>query len=110
MLDAPERAGNYPESSVSCLTLYALAKAIRKGYTHCVTKVELDSVYRCIIEQFIVTIHGQPIVTKCCQVAGLGNTTQREGTFDYYMSEEPIIANDLKGTGAFLQAACEMER
>lgn len=38
----------------------------------------------------------------------LGGERNRDGSFAYYMSE-PIIANDLKATGAFIQAAAEME-
>jgi unsaturated rhamnogalacturonyl hydrolase len=42
-------------------------------------------------------------------VAGLGGVQRRDGSFAYYMSEA-IICNDLKATGAFLQAGCEAAR
>ncbi len=108
VLDAPGRAGNYLESSCTSLILYALAKAARLGLISCIGREGLISSYAGAVEQFIEILHGQAIVTKCCQVAGLGGRHNRDGTYAYYMSE-PIVANDLKGTGAFIQAACEME-
>ncbi|HRX07576.1 MAG TPA: glycosyl hydrolase family 88, partial [Candidatus Limiplasma sp.] len=59
------------------------------------------------VDQFIEVYKGDAIVCKCCQVAGLGNVAQRDGSFAYYMSE-PIVCNDPKGSGAMLQAAVEI--
>ncbi|MDW3030927.1 glycosyl hydrolase family 88, partial [Enterococcus faecium] len=39
---------------------------------------------------------------------GLGGADQREGSYAYYISE-PIICNDQKCVGAFLQALIEVE-
>ncbi|MCA6738658.1 glycoside hydrolase family 88 protein, partial [Enterococcus lactis] len=47
-------------------------------------------------------------LNKNCQVAGLGGAEQRDGSYAYYISE-PIICNDQKGVGAFLQALIEVE-
>jgi unsaturated rhamnogalacturonyl hydrolase len=41
-------------------------------------------------------------------VSGLGGNPYRDGSFAYYMSE-PVIVNDPKGIGAFINAANEME-
>jgi unsaturated rhamnogalacturonyl hydrolase len=43
-----------------------------------------------------------------CRVAGLGNMPYRDGSFEYYISE-PKKENDIKGVGAFIQAAAELE-
>ena len=45
-------------------------------------------------------------MAKCCQGAGLGGAANRDGSYDYYMSEN-VISYDLKATGAYIQAACE---
>ncbi len=108
VLDAPDRPGNYPESSCSSQCIYALAKASRLGLLPGFNRAELSDAYQGAVEQFIQVLNGQAIVTKCCQVAGLGGAQKRDGSFAYYMSE-PIIAGDLKGTGAFIQAAAEVE-
>ena len=46
-------------------------------------------------------------------MAGLGYTNSkgraRDGSFEYYISE-PIIDNDLKGTGPFILAGLEMQQ
>ena len=50
--------------------------------------------------------NGETFVAKCCQGAGLGGSTGRDGSFDYYISEN-VVSWDLKATGAYIQAACE---
>lgn len=106
VIDSPERPGNYLESSCSALITYAYLKGARLGFLPAEYRTHGREAFEGLVTQFIQVVNGQTIVTKCCQVGGLGGDTNREGTFAYYMSE-PIIANDLKGTGAFIQAACE---
>ena len=50
--------------------------------------------------------NGEYFVAKCCQGAGLGGSSGRDGSFDYYISEN-VVSHDLKATGAYIQAACE---
>jgi unsaturated rhamnogalacturonyl hydrolase len=42
-------------------------------------------------------------------VSGLGGKQQRNGSFEYYVSE-PVVANDYKGLGPFILASLELER
>ena len=109
VLDQGDRPGNYLEASCSCMFLYAITKGIKKGY---LSKELVDTardIYKGIITQFIeVREDGLVNLNKTCQVAGLGNKEKRDGTFVYYISE-PIICNDLKGIGAFIQASAEIE-
>jgi unsaturated rhamnogalacturonyl hydrolase len=109
VLDCPGRPGNYPESSASCLLVYALLKGARLGVLDPAYAEAGRAAYADVVTQFIQVVNGQAVVTKCCQVAGLGGAQRRDGSFAYYMSEA-IICNDLKGTGAFLQAGCEAAR
>ncbi len=108
VLDCPHRAGNYLESSCSALITYSLAKGARKGYLPASFMDSARRAYAGIIEQFIEVYKDQAIINKACQVAGLGGNNGRDGSFEYYMSE-PIIMNDLKAIGAFIQAAAEIE-
>ena len=107
VMDAPDRPGNYAESSCSAQFIYATAKAKRLGYCDRIGEQELCAAWQGAVDQFIEVYKGDAIVCKCCQVAGLGNVAQRDGSFAYYMSE-PIVCNDPKGSGAMLQAAVEI--
>ena len=130
VMDAPEREGNYLESTCSAMFTYALLKAYRKGY---VSKKYLDAgirAYKGMIQNFI-QIHPDKTIslTRCCSVAGLGpaatpeveaamkrinpkgsvkENRKRDGSYAYYLSE-PIRANDAKGVGPFIWASLEME-
>ena len=108
VMDQPDRPGNYAESSCSAQFIYATAKAQRLGLDHAIAPETLRDAWQGAVDQFVEVYKGNAIVTKCCEVAGLGNVSARDGSFAYYMSE-PIIANDCKGSGAMLQAANEME-
>jgi unsaturated rhamnogalacturonyl hydrolase len=107
--DSPGRPGNYPESSASCLLVYALLKGARLGVLEREYAEIGRAAYADVVTQFIQVVNGQAVVTKCCQVGGLGGAQRRDGSFAYYMSEA-IICNDLKGTGAFIQAGGEVMR
>jgi unsaturated rhamnogalacturonyl hydrolase len=110
VLDQASREGNYTEASASCMFVYALAKGIRKGY---LAPKYLDAAqrgYAGIIEHLVeIDETGQVNLTKICAVAGLGGEQQRDGSFEYYISE-PVVSNERKGVGAFLLASAEMER
>ncbi len=109
VLNKGDRKGNYLEASASCMILYAIAKGVRLGYLAREWQDVAKSVYRGILTEFItVTKDGYVNLNKVCQVAGLGGPDNRDGTFEYYISE-PIITNDLKGVGAFILAAAEIE-
>jgi unsaturated rhamnogalacturonyl hydrolase len=110
ILDQPEREGNYPEASASCMIVYAIAKGVRMGYLPAHYVEYAQNGYQRIIEEFItVDEAGLVDLNRICSVAGLGGTPYRDGTYDYYMSE-PIVTNDDKGVGAFILAGVEMER
>ncbi|MBR3286535.1 MAG: glycoside hydrolase family 88 protein, partial [Bacteroidales bacterium] len=48
-------------------------------------------------------------ITQCCSVGGLGGSSRRDGSFEYYISE-PVRDNDAKATGPFILAAMELSR
>ncbi|MCC5895967.1 MAG: glycoside hydrolase family 88 protein [Alkalibacterium sp.] len=111
IIDQGERRPNYLESSGSNMFLYALAKGIRMGIlTGTKWSEAMDKAHEGIINEFVlVTKEDWVNLNKCCEVAGLGGDDQRDGSFAYYMSE-PIIMNDFKAVGAFVQAMSEYER
>lgn len=109
VLDCGDRKGNYLEASASCMMTYAIAKSVRKGYVAAHWAEIAEKAYRGIIEEFIlVTDEGLVNLYKNCQVAGLGGPNRRDGSYAYYLSE-PIVTNDGKGVGAFIQASVVMD-
>ncbi|MNI61656.1 Unsaturated rhamnogalacturonyl hydrolase YteR [compost metagenome] len=105
-----ERKGNYLEASASSMIVYAIGKSLRLGLLDDSWNAVLDRAYAGLITEFVTeTKEGWVNLNKNCQVAGLGGADQRDGTFAYYISE-PIITNDQKGLGAFLQACAEVEQ
>lgn len=105
-----ERKGNYLEASASSMIVYAIAKGIRLDALDNSWTEVLDRAYAGLIAEFVlVTKEGRVNLNKNCQVAGLGGADKRDGTYAYYISE-PIITNDQKGLGAFLQACAEYEQ
>lgn len=107
--DCPERPENYPESSASCMIVYALMKGARLGYLPADIGQQAQVSFGQVVRHFVGRMEdGRLFLSKCCRSAGLGGTPYRDGSFGYYMSE-PVISFDPKGTGAFIQAACEMD-
>lgn len=107
VLDCPGRMGNYPESSGSCMIAYALLKGARLGLLPREYGPEAQVSFECIQRHFVGQMkNGEYFIAKCCQGAGLGGRSARDGSFDYYISEN-VNSRDLKATGAYIQAACE---
>ncbi|MBQ8162199.1 MAG: glycoside hydrolase family 88 protein [Clostridia bacterium] len=110
VLDCPGRCGNYLESSGSSQMVYAMLRGARAGLLPEDVEREAMESYRALQRQFLGRMRsGEYFIAKCCQGAGLGGSGGRDGSFDYYISET-VTSFDLKGTGAFIQAASEAER
>ena len=52
---------------------------------------------------------GEVHITNICKSAGLGGNPYRDGSFEYYISE-PIVTDNLHGTGPFILAANELQQ
>ncbi|MGI8350791.1 glycoside hydrolase family 88/105 protein [Niallia circulans] len=110
VVDKQGEKGNYLEASASSMYVCSIAKGIRLGVLE---KQEwlhpLKKSCQGLLDEFVLlTKEGWVNLNKNCQVAGLGGADKRDGTYTYYISE-PIICNDQKGLGAFLQALVEVE-
>ncbi|HET9479255.1 MAG TPA: glycoside hydrolase family 88 protein, partial [Pyrinomonadaceae bacterium] len=109
VLDKGAEKGNYLESSVACMFVYALAKGVHKGYLPAAYMRVADNAYRGIVREFLKTdANGQLNLERTVSVGGLGGNPYRDGSYEYYLSEK-VITNDPKGVGALLLAATEME-
>lgn len=109
------RKGNYIEASGSAMFIYALAKGVNRGYLpRDEFLAPIKKGYEGLIRHLVKTGAGGLLaLTQICQSAGLGytmaNGRPRDGSFEYYTSE-PIVENDMKGTGPFLLAGIEVQR
>ncbi|MBI5475256.1 MAG: glycoside hydrolase family 88 protein [Ignavibacteriales bacterium] len=110
VIDQPGREGNYLEASASCMFVYAFLKGSSKGYLEELFYKESIKSFDGITNYFIsMGKDGLPDLTNTCRSAGLGGDPYRDGSYEYYISE-PKRTNDMKGVGAFLLAALEMEK
>lgn len=109
VLDKGDSTGNYLEASASCMFVYSIAKGVRKGYLDPKLMKVADKGYQGIRKQFISRDdQGYLSLSGVCRVAGLGGHPYRDGSYQYYVSERPVL-NDPKGVGAFILAASEMD-
>lgn len=104
----PKEPKNYVEASASSMLVYTLAKGVRKGYLPAAYLANAVKGWAGILKEFIKVENGQTNLHRTVAVSGLGGNPYRDGSFAYYMSE-PVIVNDPKGMGAFINAANEME-
>ena len=102
--------GNYLESSVSTMFVYALYKGVRLGLIDKSYLEVAEKGYEGILKHFIeVDDNGVVSLTQTCAVAGLGGKPYRSGEYDYYINEK-IRSNDPKAVGPFINASLERER
>lgn len=107
--DKGDQKGNYLEASGSCMFVYALAKGVRLGYLDKKYAIVAQKGYAGILKNFVETDpQGNVHLNHTCSGAGLGGLPYRSGTYDYYIAE-PQRRDDLKGIGAFINAAIEIE-
>ena len=108
VLDKPQRPENYLEASASNMFIYVLAKGVHRGYLAPGTLDVARRAYAGVIDHF-VRVNGDLIdLHGTVSVGGLGGKNQRDGSFEYYMSE-PIRVNDNKGVAPFIMASLELE-
>ena len=110
IVDQGNRAGNYLESSASCMFVYAFAKGAKKGY---LDKTYLNAARESFngILDAMVTVDEKGFVSihHACQGAGLGGNPYRDGSYEYYISEKQRT-NDFKAIGPFIMAALELKQ
>lgn len=108
--DKGGKEGNYLEASGSSMFTYAFAKGANKGYLPAKYKKLANKAFDGLTKQLIkVDADGGIRLTQACQVAGLGGTPYRDGSYEYYVNEKKKD-NDPKATGPFILAALELNR
>ncbi|MFZ5967791.1 MAG: glycoside hydrolase family 88/105 protein [Bacillota bacterium] len=107
VIDQGEREGNYLEASATLMMAYTLLKGARLGFLPRGYKEYGKHAFQGTIEKYLIATGDKFILDGICGVAGLGNTPYRDGSYEYYISEQ-IIENDPKGVGALMMAYSEM--
>lgn len=106
--DQGDRTGNYLESSASAMFIYTFTKAASQGWLPETYKIEAQKSFDSFVSTFVkVDADGLLSITQTCSSAGLGGKNNRDGSYEYYLSE-PIRSNDCKAIGPFILAALEL--
>ena len=108
ILDAPNAEKNYFEASASSMFVTALFKAVRLGFVDVKYLAAAQKGYDGVVKKFVKEVDGQVSFHGTVSVSGLGGSPYRDGSLQYYFSE-PVVVNDPKGMGAFIQASVEAE-
>jgi unsaturated rhamnogalacturonyl hydrolase len=109
VVDRGGEDGNYLESSASSMFTYVFAKGARKGYLDRRFLRAARQSFDGIIKRFVrVDEQGFVNLTETCRGAGLGGDPYRDGSFAFYVGV-PRATNDMKGIGACLLAAIQVE-
>ena len=110
VLDKGGQKGNYLEASCSSMFTYAFAKGAKMGYLPPKYREIAEKSFQALIDNFIVTgKDGKLVMTGICASAGLGGKPYRDGSYQYYISEQKRD-NDTKGVAPFILAAIELNR
>ena len=104
VMDRPESAENYGESSCTAMFIYGLCAAAQLGLAGeedvAFAKESMDALWNANV---VIAADGYPELTRICKVAGLGGEPYRSGTYEYYVNEI-VCSGDTKGTAPFLMA------
>ena len=102
---------NYLETSGSAIMAYSLLKGVRLGFLPESYRKYGIKAFQGICDKYLKETADGLNLGGICLVAGLGpeDDPERDGTFEYYMSE-PIVENDAKGVGPLLLAYTELRR
>jgi len=98
VVDKGDKAGNWLETSCTCLYTYATAKAIKKGLLNKSYKQYIDKAYEGVINSLKFE-DDDLIISNICVGTGVGD-------YQFYI-DRPTVQNDLHGMGAFLLMCTE---
>jgi unsaturated rhamnogalacturonyl hydrolase len=90
--------------------VYALARGARRGWLPAQYTAVARRGHDGLVKQLVtIAKDGLPSLNRIVSVGGLGGKQQRNGTFEYYISE-PVVSDDYKGVGPFIMASLELGR
>ncbi len=102
----PELPENYPETSGTLLYAYGAIKGGRLGVVSEQAVNGGKSAVSAVCRDYIRYEDDVPVMKNICLMAGLGGNRNRDGSAEYYLSEQ-IVENDAKGIAPFIMTAAE---
>ncbi|HHW57210.1 MAG TPA: glycosyl hydrolase family 88 [Clostridia bacterium] len=107
VVDKTKSKGNYLETSATLMSAYSILKGCRlrllpQKYENYGLKA-----FNGTIDKYLSYKDGEYKLGGICKVAGLGNFPYRDGSYEYYISEE-VVFNDPKGVGPFMMVYSEI--
>jgi len=111
VVNHPEIAGNYLESSGSSMIAYAMLKGARLGVLDESYAAAGQKTFDGILNTRLKVTPDGLSLGGICLVAGLGpeSDRRRDGSIAYYLSE-PVVENDAKGVAPLLMCYTEILR
>lgn len=109
VVDLPNREGNYLETSGTAIMSYALYKGVRLGFLDNSYLQYAEKAFIGTCDKYLTEKNGKLSLGGICLVAGLGGKGNRDGSFEYYMSE-PVVEDEAKGVAPLLLAFTEKVR
>lgn len=103
VVDKGDRKENYLETSGSSIITYALYKGIHLGILPESYRDIADRAFNGICDMYLKEKDGKLSLGGICLMAGLGGKDNRDGSFEYYMSEK-VVEDEAKGVAPFLLA------
>ncbi len=104
VIDRADFKGNYLETSGSVMVAYTLLKACRLGVLSKEKYLPAGLlVFEGLLTYKFTEIDGRWHLIDICRVAGLGPGDKRDGSVEYYLSEE-IVSDEAKAVGPFMMA------
>ena len=100
---------NYPETSGTLLFAYAAMKSARLGIAGDEIKKAGIKAFEAVTGKYVYFDGELPVLRNICLMAGLGGEPFRDGSAQYYLSEQ-IVENDAKGIAPYLMAYTEYVR
>lgn len=107
--DEASKSDNYLETSGSSMIAYAILKGVRLGFIDEKFKPLGKKIFENLVSKKLIEKDGTVELIDICKVAGLGPGETRDGSYEYYISEE-ICSDDAKGVGPFIMAYSEYIR
>lgn len=108
VVDKKGAEGNYLETSGSLMVAYTMMKGARLGYISEKYSEIGKKAFEGICKEYLREDNQNLTLDGICLVAGLGGFggQERDGSYEYYLSE-PVVSDDVKGSGIFLMAYSE---
>jgi len=108
IIDVPKDPRNYFESSASSMMSKVLFKAVKLGYIDPTYVVYAQKAYDGLIAKCVRFTNDNFELLNSVAVSNASGTSYQEGSLDYYF-QQPMVVNDPKAVGAFLQCAIQAD-